>query len=48
MKTALAYRWRCLDCTDHGDGPGSDLAARKHEKAERHSTMTFARPKEGE
>lgn len=47
MTTTLAYRWACIDCDATGDGPGSDLAARKHEAAEHHSTITFARPEEG-
>jgi hypothetical protein len=46
---ALTYSWSCLGdghnpCDEHGDGPKSDLAARKHTEATQHATSTHARP----
>lgn len=51
--TALHYRWTCLrplvpphhePCDAAGEGEGSDLAARKHEAATGHPTVTSATP----
>jgi hypothetical protein len=38
--TPLHARWACLMCEQHGDGPGSDLQARKHQKTSGHHTLT--------
>lgn len=42
--TALTYAWACLVCELDGDGPKSDLDARKHGDATGHATTTHARP----
>lgn len=49
--TALTYTASCLGtgrepCDWTHEGPGSDLAARKHLEATNHGTTTHARPKE--
>lgn len=44
----IAYSWTCLGdghspCDAHGEGPKSDLEARKHTDATRHATTTHGR-----
>lgn len=54
MTVHLTHSWRCLGgperpyvpCPEHGEGPGSDLAARKHLEATGHATCSFTTPKD--
>lgn len=43
MKVEL--HWRCGACPEHGDGPTSDLDARKHGDATKHPTVVWGVPR---
>jgi hypothetical protein len=51
MTVTTAASWTCYgtgreDCPEHGEGPGSDLAARKHMDATGHGVSTHHKPQE--
>ena len=44
MGVTLTESWSCMDCEEHGSGPGSDRAAAKHTEKAKHATRSMSVP----